>query len=294
VEPLITLRNVHVSRGANEILRGVTLSVSPGEISVLLGPNGAGKTTVMDTLLGFCRPTSGSVTVAGFSPIREHHQLVRLTGSLLQRGAVWAPMSPREVLTLTASYYDTPRSPDELLETLGLSDVARRPWRRLSGGEQQRTLLGLALLGRPRVLALDEPTSAVDPEGRSLIRDVLRAEAGRGVAILFTTHELHEAEKIADTVTILDQGQVVAHDTLAALTAGTGIVCECDGEPDAESLRAILGYRVYVEGVTVTSEHATATELAGALAALHLNIVTLRTRSSLEEQYLRIVSEAHS
>ncbi|HEV2426647.1 MAG TPA: ABC transporter ATP-binding protein, partial [Acidimicrobiales bacterium] len=177
----VEVADLRVAFGATVAVNGASLAVDFGEVVSLLGPNGAGKTTLVETLLGFRSPGSGSVRLHGLDPVRDRAEVVARTGALLQRGGVWAPMSPRAVLNLTARYYDAPGDPESLLARLGLSGCAATPWRRLSGGEQQRTLLALALVGRPRVLVLDEPTTAVDPEGRATVREILDEERERGV-----------------------------------------------------------------------------------------------------------------
>jgi len=135
-------------------------------------------------------------------------------------------MTPRQVLELTASYYDAPRDTDELLELLDLGRCARTPWRRLSGGEQQRTLLALALLGRPRVLVLDEPTTAVDPEGRQVIRDLIGSERDRGCRVISDDHELTEAERTSNRVVIMNRGHVVIDGTLDELSGAPEMIIE--------------------------------------------------------------------
>src|ERR1700691_814973 len=189
----LDVNHLEVSFGTLRAVNDVTLQVNYGEVVTLLGPNGAGKTTLVETVLGFRAPTAGSVRLHGLDPLRDHREVVARTGALLQRGGVWAPMTPRDVLRLTASYYRAPRDVTELMSVLELERCATTPWRRLSGGEQQRTLLALALLGRPRALVLDEPTTAVDAEGRQVIRQLIAAERERGCAILITTHDLAEA-----------------------------------------------------------------------------------------------------
>jgi ABC-2 type transport system ATP-binding protein len=141
---------------------------------------------------------------------------------MLQRGGVYPAMSPIEALRLFAAYYDDSEDPDELVVRVGLGEVERTPWRRLSGGQQQRLSLALALVGRPRVAFLDEPTAGVDPEGRLTIRQVVADLRSAGAAVLLTTHELEEAERLADRVVIIDHGREVAAGTLAELRAAAG------------------------------------------------------------------------
>lgn len=277
----------------------VSLRVDYGEVVALLGPNGAGKTTLVETLLGFRSPDGGRVRLHGLDPVRDHREVVVRTGALLQRGGVWAPMSPRDVLRLTASYYDAPREPAELLALLDLEGCARTPWRRLSGGEQQRTLLALALLGRPRALILDEPTTSVDPEGRQVIRDLVLAERDRGCALLLTTHELAEAERLADRLVILHQGHVAAEGTLEELSGAPEMIVDTSGPVDPAPLAAMLACEVVLESPTrlrcvVRSSPERLAIVAGYLASVDRAIVSLRTRASLEERYLELIASERS
>jgi ABC-2 type transport system ATP-binding protein len=292
----VDVNHLEVIFGELRALDDVTLNVNYGEVVALLGPNGAGKTTLVETLLGFRPPSAGSVRLHGLDPKRDHREAVIRTGALLQRGGVWAPMSPRDVLRLTASYYDAPRDVDELISVLSLNACAKTPWRRLSGGEQQRTLLALALLGRPRALLLDEPTTAVDPEGRQVIRDIVLAERDRGCAVLLTTHELSEAERLADRLVILHEGHVLAQGTLDELAGAPEMIVQSTGPVDPSSLAALLGCEVTLDGplqlrcaTSATPERIAA--VSNFLASLELSLVSLRTRASLEERYLELIDE---
>src|ERR1035437_8285189 len=237
----VDVNRLEVNCGDLRAVNDVTLNVNYGEVVTRLGPNGAGKTTLVETLLGFRAPTSGTVRLHGLNPRRDHREVVVRTGALMQRGGVWFPMSPRQVLDLTASYYDAPRDSEELLTLLDLGRCARTPWRRLSGGEQQRTLLALALLGRPRVLVLDEPTTAVDPEGRQVIRDLIQSERDRGCALLVTTHELTEAERTADQVVIMNHGRIVVQGSLGELAGDAVLIIETSAPVDPVELGRRLG-----------------------------------------------------
>ncbi len=289
---------VGVDFGATAALRDASLRVDYGETVALLGPNGAGKTTLVETLLGFRRPDRGTVRLHGLDPVRDHAEVVTRTGALLQRGGVWAPMTPRQVLTLTATYYAETRSPDELIELLDLDRCSRTPWRRLSGGEQQRTLLALALLARPRALVLDEPTTAVDPEGRAVIRDVIATERARGCAILITTHELVEAERMADRVVVLHHGRVVVDGALDDLGGEPELIVELDRPIDPTALADELDCAVTVDGARLRCAIASRPEIV-AIVSAHVtragaNLLSLRTRATLEERYLQIIADERS
>lgn len=292
----IEVSHLAVHFAALRAVDDVSMQVSYGQVTSLLGPNGAGKTTLVETLLGFRSPDAGRVRVHGLDPVRDHAEVVVRTGALLQRGGVWFPMTPAQVLELTASYYDQPRAPRELLTLLSLDDCARTPWRRLSGGEQQRTLLALALLGRPRVLVLDEPTTAVDPEGRQVIRELIRAERDRGCALLITTHELTEAERTADDVVIMNHGRVVVQGTLDQLAGDAVLIVETSRPVDPVELGRRL--RCAVTSVEPTRLHC-ATDASPERVALvnayvsesGATLTSLRTRATLEERYLDLIAE---
>jgi ABC-2 type transport system ATP-binding protein len=295
----LDVKNLAVAFGSLHALDDVSLHVNYGEVVALLGPNGAGKTTLVETLLGFRSPDAGSVRLHGLDPLRDHREVVVRTGALLQRGGVWAPMSPRDVLRLTASYYEAPRGVDELLALLGLQSCAATPWRRLSGGEQQRTLLALALLGRPRALVLDEPTTAVDPEGRQVIRALINAEKERGCALFLTTHELDEAERLADRLVIMDHGRVLVQGTLDELAGEPEMIVQSSGPVDPAMMAAALNCVVTLDGplqfrCAVASTPERIATVSNFLASLGLSMVSLRTRASLEERYLELINEQRS
>ena len=217
----IEVDELSVRFGAVLAVNAVSFAVEPGEVLALLGPNGAGKTSTVETLEGYRRPTSGRVRVLGLDPVADHDALVRHIGVMLQSGGVYPGIRPLDALELFASYYDDPDDPATLLDRVGLTHRRSSPWRRLSGGEQQRLSLALALVGRPQVAFLDEPTSGVDVSGRQVIRELIGELRKSGVTVLLTTHDLEEAERIADRIVILDRGSVVASGTPAELMRST-------------------------------------------------------------------------
>ena len=297
VSHAIEVRDVEVIFGEKPAVGGVSFTVDFGTTTVLLGPNGAGKTTTTETLLGFRRPSSGAVRLTGLDPVSHHKEVIVNVGALLQRGGVWAPMSPREVLNLTATYYPAPRDPRELLDQLSLTTCAGTPWRRLSGGEQQRTLLALALLGRPRILVLDEPTAAVDPDGHRVIREMLRAERSRGCALLVTTHQLDDAEELADHVIIMNDGRVVQQGTLQSFRGNPVTVFESREGLDVAALTQQLHSPVTAEGrgrYRVEGSTLDLVQLRDALLVQSATVESFRTRATLEETYLQLVQDDRS
>lgn len=290
----IEVHDLGVSYGETAAVTGVTFDIDFASTTVLLGPNGAGKTTTTETLLGFRSPTHGQVRITGLDPVAQHRDVIVNVGALLQRGGVWAPMSPKEVLALTATYYPAPRDPRELIDQLSLTKCANTPWRRLSGGEQQRTLLALALLGRPRVLVLDEPTAAVDPDGHRVIREMLRAERNRGCALLVTTHQLDDAEELADHVIIMNEGRIVQQGTLASFRGEPVTVFESKEGLDVAALSSALSAPVVAEGrgrYRVEGAAVDVSVLSGALNNHGAALESFRTRATLEETYLQLVND---
>ena len=222
VQPAITIERLEKRYGELTAVDGVSLEVARGETYALLGPNGAGKTTTVEILEGLRRPTGGSVTVLGFNPTADRSMLQPLIGVMLQEGGAYPGARARELLTLLAAFFDDPRSPEELLDLVGLTDQARTLYRRLSGGEKQRLSLAMALVGKPQLVFLDEPTAGLDPGGRRATWQTIERLKDDGVTILLTTHFMDEAEHLADRVGIIHRGRLVAEGPPADLVHGTG------------------------------------------------------------------------
>jgi ABC-2 type transport system ATP-binding protein len=287
--------------GAVTAVAGVGFAARAGEVMALLGRNGAGKTSTVETLEGYRRRSGGSVRVLGLDPgvPRESRMLVPRIGVMLQRGGVYPAMGPAEAIRLFASYYRDPEDPGGLLERVGLTGVARTPWRRLSGGEQQRLSLALALVGRPEVAFLDEPTAGVDPQGRIAIRSEITRLRDEGACVLLTTHELDEAQRLADRIVIVERGRVVGSGTLAELTAGAAAAVRFSAPSgiDARALSGALGRTVeeaspgtyLIEG---PSTPAVTAALASWMADHDLPLTGLRAgQETLEEVFLRLTGE---
>jgi len=216
--PVISVERLRKSYGSLQAVYEVSFAIGRGEIFALLGPNGAGKTTTVEILEGYRAGDSGVAHVLGLDPIRDAGALKPHVGVMLQEDGVYPGLSASELLRLYASYYAEPRNPPELLERVGLTSVAGTRCRRLSGGQKRRLALALALVGRPAVLFLDEPTTGMDPQARLATWEILREERTQGTTVLLTTHFMDEAERLADRVAIMDAGRIVALDRPAALT----------------------------------------------------------------------------
>jgi ABC-2 type transport system ATP-binding protein len=229
------------SYGGKRAVDDLSFTVARGETFALLGPNGAGKTTTVEILEGFRAPDAGTVRVLGLDPRRDSERLRPRIGVMLQETGLYRGITPREALHLFASYYAAPVEPDALLRLVGLEDAARTRYRRLSGGQRQRLALGLALVGRPEVLFLDEPTAGMDPQARSATWELVRGLQAAGVTVVLTTHYLEEAERLADRVAIIDHGRLVALGTPAALTRGdaTRVQLRAPASLDVRALQAL-------------------------------------------------------
>ena len=301
----LTIRYQGRGPGAEPVtaVDGLDLDARAGQVTVMLGPNGAGKTSTVEALEGYRRPAGGTVRVLGLDPGRDHTALTARMGVMLQRGGVYPMLGPRRVLDLFARYYDDPLRTEDLLDLVRLRPVATTPWRHLSGGEQQRLSLALALVGRPEVAFLDEPTAGVDPEGRQAVRAVVDDLRSTGVCVLLTTHELGEAELMADRIVIMSAGHVVRAGAPGELTAGT-VESMRFGAPrglDTGALAGALGPgctvsevspgRYRVEGAS--GPGATAT-LATWLAERQLTLSDLATGRTLEDVYFEAVGAAGS
>jgi ABC-2 type transport system ATP-binding protein len=299
--PAVACDGVVIRYGETLAVDRLSLTGRAGSVVALLGPNGAGKTSTVEALEGYRKVAGGSVRVLGLDPIADHAALVPRIGVMLQKGGVYPMLGPAQVLQLFARYYDDAEDPEALLDLVGLSAVRRTAWRRLSGGEQQRLALALALVGKPSVLFLDEPTAGVDPEGRIAVRDIIAAQRDRGICVILTTHELAEAERLADHVVIVDHGRVLAEGSPAELASGTA-----DGSIRFSTRPGIdtVALASAVGGGTVVNEErpgsyrllppagspspAIVAALAGWLAERDFALGDLRTGQSLEEAYLAI------
>ncbi len=208
--PAVELVDLKVNFGSIRAVNGLSFSAELGEVVSVLGPNGAGKTTTIETLEGYRRPSSGSARVMGLDPVSDRRALAPMIGVMLQSGGIYPSMNSGEALRLFASYFPDPAPVSDIAAKLGIDNFARTPYRRLSGGEQRRISLALALVGRPKVAFLDEPTSGMDIEGRLAVRQVVSELRDSGVCVIIATHELSEAERFSDRVIIVDQGNLVA------------------------------------------------------------------------------------
>jgi ABC-2 type transport system ATP-binding protein len=220
-QPAIAVRDLRKSYGQYEALRGISFEIAEGEVFGLLGPNGAGKTTTVEILEGYRQRDGGDVAVLGFDPARSERAFRERIGVVLQQSQLWNTLTVRETHAVFAEYYARPRDIDEVIRLVGLEDKRDARLKTLSGGQKRRLDLGVALVGDPDLIFLDEPTTGFDPAARRAAWDMIRNLRALGKTVLLTTHYLDEAEQLSDRVAVLREGRIVREGTPAELTRGS-------------------------------------------------------------------------
>ena len=216
----ISVSDLRKSYGTHEALRGVSFEIAEGEVFGLLGPNGAGKTTTVEILEGYRTRDGGDVQVLGFDPARAERDFRARIGVVLQQSQLFPNLTVRETHLLFAGYYDEPRDADEVIRLVGLEPKTHARVKTLSGGQKRRLDLGVALVGDPDLVFLDEPTTGFDPAARRAAWEMIRSLRSLGKTILLTTHYLDEAEQLADRVAVLREGRIIREGTPMELTGG--------------------------------------------------------------------------
>lgn len=299
--PAVEVRDLVIRYGPLTAVDGLSFGANHGEVLSLLGPNGAGKTSTVEALEGYRDVAGGSVRVLGSDPATEMRKLAPEIGVMLQQGGVYPSMTPAEAVRLFASYYPSPNEPTALIERMGLGAAAGTPWKRLSGGEQRLLSLALAVVGRPKVAFLDEPTAGVDPGARTEVRALVRELASSGTCVLLASHDLEEVEAVADRVLIMDRGRKVAEGAPGQLSdAPQEIRFTTSPGIDKPALAAAFGgtvaestpgrYRLTGE---VTPKRVA--DLVGWLAERDVLVLELRAGGeSLRETFARLVNRGQT
>jgi ABC-2 type transport system ATP-binding protein len=220
--PAVEITGLVKRYGRTVAVDGLSLRAGRGAVTAILGPNGAGKTTTVEICEGYRRADGGSVRVLGLDPVAGRRALRPRVGVMLQAGGIPPAVRPAEYLQVLARFHARPLPPGLLLERLGLAASARTPFKRLSGGQQQRLSLAAAVIGRPELVFLDEPTAGLDPQARHATWDLIAGLRLAGVGVILTTHHMDEAQRLADLVAIVDHGQLVVAGTPAELTGTAG------------------------------------------------------------------------
>jgi ABC-2 type transport system ATP-binding protein len=281
-DPVISIKGLRMSYGATEAVRGIDLDVQRGEVFAFLGPNGAGKTTTVEILEGYRKRSGGEATVLGEDPQRAGREWRERIGIVLQSGRLDPYLTVRESLDLYAGYFRKPLSSADVIALIGLEGKADERTGRLSGGQQRRLDVGMALVGDPELLFLDEPTTGFDPSARRQAWDVIAGLRDLGKTVFLTTHYMDEAQRLADRVTIIAAGRIVARGTPQDL-----------GE--RESGETTIRYRADGREVVLqtTSPVQTLHELTAKALADGEELEGLEvTRPSLEDVYLELTAEA--
>ena len=250
--------------GPRTAVDGVDLVAESGAVTALLGPNGAGKTTTVECCTGLRRPDAGEIRVLGLDPRTGRRALAPRVGVMLQDDGLPAAVTAGRVLAHVAEMHAAPRPVSELDAALGLSSFARTPVRRLSGGQRQRLALAVAVVGRPDVAFLDEPSAGLDPQARLAVWDLVRELRDAGTAVVLTTHQMTDAEALADQVVVVDHGRVLAAGTVADLVGPAEAVRVTLAGPPPERSGADTGLRSDLEGL--------AASLAAALAGTTVRV----------------------
>jgi ABC-2 type transport system ATP-binding protein len=221
--PAVTIEDLHVRYGSVHAVRGLTMTVESGGVTAVLGRNGAGKTSTIEVCEGYRSPTSGSVRVWGVDPHKDSSHLRPRVGVMLQDGGIYGASRALPMLEHVARFYANPLPVRELAERLELTGI-RSTYRRMSGGEKQRLALACAIVGRPDLVFLDEPSAGMDPQSRRATWELIEQLRRDGVTVVLTTHLLDEAERLADHVVIIDRGQLVTQGSVADLTEGAPVI----------------------------------------------------------------------
>jgi ABC-2 type transport system ATP-binding protein len=301
VPPAIQCRDLRKTYdGKVEAVRGLNLEIAAGECFGLLGPNGAGKTTTIEILEGLLEPTSGQVTILGQNWQQHPRELREQLGISLQETRLSEKLSVRETLELFSSFYREPRSSDEVLEELQLTEKADAWVGKLSGGQRQRLAVATALVGNPRILFLDEPTTGLDPQSRRQLWDIIRAFQKNGGTVLLTTHYMDEAERLCDRLAIVDHGQIIAEGSPPDLIERLGGHHVVEFEASLANGNALDAWRALpgVESVrhddglvclNVREPHLTIPALLDAVRDRGSELLHLTTRqASLEDVFVRL------
>jgi ABC-2 type transport system ATP-binding protein len=276
----IRVRELRKSYGEHEAVRGISFDIREGEVFSLLGPNGAGKTTTVEILEGYRERDGGEVEVLGFDPARAQTAYRERIGVVLQQSQLFANLTVSETHRMFAGYYEHPRDIDEVIDLVGLGEKRDARVKTLSGGQKRRLDLGVALVGNPDLIFLDEPTTGFDPAARRLAWEMIRSLRSLGKTILLTTHYLDEAELLADRVAVLREGRIIREGTPAELTGET---------QETEIRYRRNGQEVVLRTTEPTRLLHDLTEEAIA-AGLELEGLTVR-RPTLEDVYLALTGD---
>lgn len=290
----LELDAVRVNFGSLRAVDNVSLTVERGTVHALLGPNGAGKSTTIAASVGLLKPASGHARIFGYDPVKEHTHSSALAGVMLQDGGLPMASKPLNILKNLSRMYADPADYHELAERLGITAFADRTIRRMSGGQKQRVGMAAALIGKPQLVFLDEPTAGLDPQSRLAVFSIVEELREQGVAVVLTTHDMDDAAHLSDYVTIIDKGHVISHGTVDELTGDGSSTLTIRAHHLGQNL--LDQFRAYGEvdlakdgAVTVTGDFTTQTvhAITGLLNDAGADITSLSLASrSLDDVFL--------
>jgi ABC-2 type transport system ATP-binding protein len=299
--PKVMVRNLHKRYDQVQAAQGVSFDIEDGEIFGLLGPNGSGKTTTLECVIGLRQPDAGEIEVCGMDARRHPKAVKNKIGAVLQTIALQDKITPREALTLFASFYRETAPPSELLQRFGLSEKADEPFDSLSAGQKQRLAVALAFVNNPELIFLDEPTTGLDPQSRRDLHAEIMQMKRDGHTVLLTTHNIDEAEQLCDRIAIIDRGRIIAaglpRDLIAESSSSQSVTLRTSPAIDPEWLSDVPGIEdLMVQDSTATFRTSTpAATLAAAMqavAARQADLLELHARKArLEDLFLALTSE---
>lgn len=301
----LRIERLSLTYGRSTAVEDVSLTAEAGRVHALLGPNGAGKSSTIACAAGLRSPRSGTIRIFGHDPRTDHARTAECAGVMLQDGGLPMSARPLAVLRHLARLYEDPVDVDALAERLGITSFASRSIRRLSGGQRQRVGLAAALVGRPRLVFLDEPTAGLDPQARLAVDEVIAEQRDAGTALVLTTHDMADAERLADVVTVVDHGRVIAHGTVSELTGAedglapgrTATIVLEDDAPEAVLMTLAGEGVVHVDGAVVTIDCAPGVEslhrITGVLADHRVAVRSIEFRGkSLGDVFLELTGRS--
>ncbi len=299
--PKVSVRDLHKRYDQVQAAQGVSFDIEDGEIFGLLGPNGSGKTTTLECVIGLRQPDAGAIEVCGMDARRHPKAVKNKIGAVLQTIALQDKITPREALTLFASFYRETASPSALVERFGLSEKADAPFDSLSAGQKQRLAVALAFVNNPELIFLDEPTTGLDPQSRRDLHAEIAQMKRDGHTVLLTTHNIDEAEQLCDRIAIIDHGRIIAaglpRDLIAESSSSQAVILKTKPPVEREWLTGVPG----VEDLAIqdsTATFRTATPAATLSAAIQViatrdaELIELHARKArLEDVFLALTNE---
>lgn len=299
--PKVIVRDLHKRYDQVQAAQGVSFDIEDGEIFGLLGPNGSGKTTTLECVIGLRQPDAGEIEVCGMDARRHPKAVKNKIGAVLQTIALQDKITPREALTLFASFYRDAAPASDLVQRFGLSEKADAPFDSLSAGQKQRLAVALAFVNHPELIFLDEPTSGLDPQSRRDLHAEIAQMKRDGHTVLLTTHNIDEAEQLCDRIAIIDRGRIIAaglpRDLIAESSSSQSVTFRTRAAVDPEWLSGVAGIEdLTFAGSTATFRTSTTAATLAAvmqiLAARGADLVELHARTArLEDVFLALTSD---